>query len=750
MLRKALYVAAVFLPAPALAQPIGDAYVDERARELVRLARQRRNTVDKRIEAYRTTARERFSVGLRAGIGEKLVYRRETVTRIDWARAGPVRLEVLRMREVSPLFDAEPAVPDDMSAELLWLAFDPGSPEASARIDTATLRMPLAEGSEAHYRFESGDSTVIRLPDGRSIVLRELRFIPRRNESSLIRGSYWIDTKTHAVVRMYFKLAAPFDSESDEGDMVIATTGPGWTADGDGDDDRFTASDIPGFLEPLRADIDYIAIEYGLWELEWWLPRRMVIRGMVQLNRFRIPLTYERTYDAYSIRGDPAGAPVPAPETEPVRCRQPVRFARTGVAALDSVRQARTDAERERRARWAAARRAANGDTAVLPICDREVIIAAAGDSALIHSPELPASVYAGDVKLISEDDLAAMAERARAAGGPAWAWSPPRLEWGLGGAGLVRYNRVEGLSVGARATFDLGAAKLTSQVRLGFADRDPRGELALDRHGDIVHTRFAAYRRLPSATLSSSDHGTGASLGALLFGRDDGEYFDAVGAELVVRPPDSRTQWYDLRVYGERQRAVERNTDVSIAHLLNDANAFRGNFTADPAEQLGARLRLRGWLGRSPTSLRVAGQLSLEAETGDYEFVRPAIFASAATPLPFGLALDVEAAAGTAEGSRIPSQALWRLGGASTLRGYPGNALTGERYWRARAELGWGVPSASLSLFSDIAWAGPRDRFDGAGALVSAGAGVSLIDGLFRIDLARGLHSPGGWRLHV
>lgn len=51
-------------------------------------------------------------------------------------------------------------------------------------------------------------------------------------------------------------------------------------------------------------------------------------------------------------------------------------------------------------------------------------------------------------------------------------------------------------------------------------------------------------------------------------------------------------------RIYAERQRSVERNTDFSVTHLIDSDHTFRENFTADAAEQLGARVRLRTALG--------------------------------------------------------------------------------------------------------------------------------------------------------
>lgn len=265
-----------------------------------------------------------------------------------------------------------------------------------------------------------------------------------------------------------------------------------------------------------------------------------------------------------------------------------------------------------------------------------------------------------------------------------------------------------------------------------------------------MLHSRFAAYRRLASTTAMEPTHGTLASLGALLLGRDDHDYFDARGGELVVQPPESHRRWYDIRLYAERQRPVERNAEFSVTHLIDPDQTFRENFTADAADQLGARVRVRTGFGLNPAAPRIAGELSLGGETGDFTILRPEALVQLATPLPFSLALGAEAAAGTVEGSDIPAQALWRLGGAPTLRGYPGGSLVGERYWRARAELTWGVPAVRLSAFSDAAWTGTNNHFDTQGTLLSAGAGFSVLDGLLRLDLAHGFTAPGGWRLHL
>ena len=117
--------------------------------------------------------------------------------------------------------------------------------------------------------------------------------------------------------------------------------------------------------------------------------------------------------------------------------------------------------------------------------------------------------------------------------------------------------------------------------------------------------------------------------------------------------------------------------------------------------------------------------------------------------PLPMPSGLGLEAAGGTAWGA-LPVQRAWFLGGARTLRGYPGASAVGSTFVRGRAELARQMGAVSVSAFSDAGWAGPRDRIRLDDALVSAGVGASALDGLVRVDLARALRAPTGWRLEL
>jgi hypothetical protein len=743
MWKAAVLVMLVLPGMPAAGQevPVGGAsggddataYLDASARGLVREARSRRRMVDTRIDRYETTARERISVGLSAGLGERLLYRRETASHIDWTR-DTVRIEVLGAREVVPSVRAAAQVPRDLAGYVPALAFDPVDSEMLLRFDTTVIRHPLSAGSEAHYRFASGDTTVIRLPDGRAVTIRELRFTPRRRDPQLIAGSFWLDASTHAVVQAYFRLARAFDSRRDS---------------------REGRSSI--LLPAVRGELEYVAIDYGLWDLHWWLPRTVSARGMVQVGPLRMPMSFERRYDGYAVTGDTSGVPADTTRVLAARpCRPRTRLTvavSAGPAApADTVRAPRTEPSRREEGQRATRRRAdamAGGEVPAdsATVCDREFIVSRAGDADLLGSPLLPPDIYGGEA-VIGEAELRGIAEMVRRLPGPSWQIERPVVEVGLRGPGLVRYNRVEGLSVGGRAQIDLGAAVADAMIRVGTAAGEIGAEAGVSRPGGRVDARLAGYRRLDAVDVAAGPFTLGSSLGALLLGRDDNDYFRATGAELVLRPPRVQRQWYELRLFAETQRAVATETEFSLPGLFDGDRTFRDNIEADRAGQVGAVLRIQGFRGYDPGAVRGAAELTLHGETGDYRFFRPSLQVRAGAPLSRRLALGVEAGGGTSFGD-VPAQRVWQLGGGSTLRGYAGGAMRGEAFWRGRGELGLGLPVARLALFGDAGWAGPRDDALQGRPSRSLGAGVSVLDGLLRVDVARAVDAPRGWRLH-
>src|SRR6267142_1384655 len=101
------------------------AYLDAEARRLVAAARSPRETIDRSITSYRTTMRERISVGIRALRRDRMLYRRELALRIDWRRDSVTRIEVVGARQTVPIAVPKPQLPEDLKRDVGDYAFDP-------------------------------------------------------------------------------------------------------------------------------------------------------------------------------------------------------------------------------------------------------------------------------------------------------------------------------------------------------------------------------------------------------------------------------------------------------------------------------------------------------------------------------------------------------------------------------------------------------------------------------------------------
>ena len=138
---------------------------------------------------------------------------------------------------------------------------------------------------------------------------------------------------------------------------------------------------------------------------------------------------------------------------------------------------------------------------------------------------------------------------------------------------------------------------------------------------------------------------------------------------------------------------------------------------------------------------------MTIDGGVGTYRFGRVSSTLRVTAPLGPRIAGAVELAGGMADGV-VPIQSDWYLGGPGTIRGYGGNASSGDAFWRARVELANRWPAARLVLFADVGRAGPREHLSLAGPLTGVGVGASFIDGLVRFDLTRATRFPTGWRL--
>ncbi|HEX8243024.1 MAG TPA: hypothetical protein VF541_06005, partial [Longimicrobium sp.] len=454
----------------------------------------------------------------------------------------------------------------------------------------------------------------------------------------------------------------------------------------------------------------YITTEYALVQGRWWMPTLTAVDATLSAGPWSVPARFERSYSQYQVEGDPipapgalAAAPPPAqrPDTPDV-CREDD----------DCL--------------------CAHG------VCRPVDVQMPADTTTLASSPDLPPPLTAGAPLLSGKEAGELTGELHRVAADP---WIFQRPAWRRAPL-LLRYNRVEALSVGMRQSVNLGPITADGTLRIATATWEPDVEIGVRRESAERRLRLAAYRRLAVANAPERPLGFGNSVSALLWGRDNGDYFRATGVELLGAPPRSERQWLEWRLFREHQGPVGTETDFSLH------GDFRPNIVADRADQFGAAFTLRPFADRSVLGVRWGSALGLDASAGTFRFARPSLTLRGATTLG-PLAAALEGAAGTSFGD-VPVQSLWRLGGAATLRGYDASSAAGTAFWRGRGELATGSGALRFATFSDVGWAGARDAFSLDRPLWSVGAGVSVLEGLFRVDLARALRAPTGWRLEL
>ncbi len=329
----------------------------------------------------------------------------------------------------------------------------------------------------------------------------------------------------------------------------------------------------------------------------------------------------------------------------------------------------------------------------------------------------------------------------------------PRTLRWGLQRPDLMRYNRVEGLSMGVRGQIRphtvLGPVSVTATARLGIADLEPNVRIDLTRETVERRVTFSVFHELDAIDENARHLGIGNSLLAAFFGRDDGDYYRRSGASFEWTPPDFERQDLKFRGFAEYHRSALVETAFALFKLGSDAFRFRDNPVADEGWVYGGQVAITPWWGSDPNLVQGGLSLTAEAVTGDFEYARAALVARVAVPLPADMRLGLEAGAGKGWGG-LTTQRMWHLGGPSSLRGYDPRRLTGTSFVRARGELARTYSFGSLSLFSDVAWAGESESYRFEDALYSVGVGLSLADGLVRMDSAWGLRQPRAYRFDL
>jgi hypothetical protein len=648
---------------------------------------------------------------------ERGLFEHERIARIRWSEDARQAIQWIGARTAVPIVGIDSGDPErsagradfdrgdvtvevrgDMDAAVDYLDetdfpgfdFDPAADRLTFGDDWAYH--PLADSSFVHYRYSLGDTLRVELPaNERAVVLYEVLVEPRRADFELVAGSLWLDSASASLVRATYRPARPWSLRVDEPDA---------------------AREVPGFVGPIEAEIRYITIESSLQELEFWMPRRFAFEGEGRaggLLPVRMPVTLEWSVGGYVINEPPLGILVEGDLPEGWQREVRVETDDDGVETTYTVVVPTTRALRE--------------------------------SLALSEDFGRRTPVTFDDTEL---DELASKLQGLL----PTYRRFRPRLAWGLED-GQVRFNRVEGLSVGTAATFPLASdLSLELAARIGTGDREPNLEGALRRGPEWSQWTLEGYYRLASMSDADDPFDLTSSAVNLAWGSDRGEYYRATGAGLTHA---SRGTNVATRVgaFYERQRAVERTTTFSIRRLFEKDLTARLTLPADDLDLYGGRLGLDWFAGTDPHGFILTGSLRGEAGFGDAEYRRADARLSISRPLFLGLAAALEAGAGAAWGD-LPLQRSYFLGAAGTLRGFDLNEHVGPTFWRGRAELATAFAGARIAAFSDVGWVGERADFRVDDPLAAVGVGASFLDGIVRFDVARAVRGSDRWKVYL
>lgn len=750
------------------------AFLDAGARELLSRARGARLRQDSTLQSYDAKAYQRISIGMgfRAIGRERLLARTEVSSRVRWSRTAGALVDITGQRAVAPAFGGTADFESQMTTpvpyypgrEALWIG---GSGLARAEVDDRELVHPIALGSEAYYRYSSGDSLIFTLPDRSRITLRELRVEPRRPEWRLSVGSFWFDNSSGQLVRAVYRFSAPMDiwavarEESRRSKQDPSRRGrmnelreleeeddvPGW---------------VRGMMSPMKANLEAVTIEYGLFGGRFWLPRTQFAMANAQVSFLRVPVRIEESFTYSSVNGPDEVPPVPPPprsiwdslfagDPTPRRELSPEERRRR---TREIARVAGERAERQRKLReeecgstgsYTRVRDRYEGALrmAVRVPCDSTV---------LLKSPDLAESIYDENEDVFGaaeRDELLKALDFSLQSG-----WAPRPILWQYG-LPQTRYNRVEGLSTGIGGSTDLGRGySIDGSLRIGTGDWSPNAELAGSRSNGRTTWRLGAYKRLSVANDWGSPLSFGAGLGAVLFGRDNGFYYRSAGIDLTRTISSGGLT---TRFFAEHQTEAEVTTGFSVARAFGTSSRFVENIVATRGTVAGIAVRDVRNAGLDPQGWRAFSEVRLE---GGYFMpaagsIVASPYARAAVDLTISRGLGQRAAASLTVGAGIsdkaPVQRLFLLGGTETVRGQRPGTQTGDSYWLTRLEIGRGIAAARGVLFGDIGWAGPRDLWRQPGRPMSgAGVGMSFMDGLVRADLARGIYPSRRFRFDL
>jgi hypothetical protein len=324
----------------------------------------------------------------------------------------------------------------------------------------------------------------------------------------------------------------------------------------------------------------------------------------------------------------------------------------------------------------------------------------------------------------------------------------------------LVRFNRAEGLSLGAGVRVSGTSVDLALSGRYGFADERAKGSARLSlRHGRST-TSFGAFDELRDASDVPETSGLRNSIAAQEFGADFTELYRVRGFDIrAIYPIGSRLS-FSIRVAREF-------TDSARLEAIPARGTFRPLMPVPKESQWPTELGLA--MASSPllggvVEAELLGRLRTIIEF-DGHHVAGRLAARIQYARPVGSNTLIASAFGGIADSRLPPQDMLRGGGPVTAPGYAPHQFVSRMLVSQRLEWHLPVPFPSIPIgrwghsparatLAPYAGILVQEERDGGGhrssvGYPSLGTAILLFFDLIRLDVAKGIRN-GRWSFGV
>ena len=694
-------------PDPVAASPTQDAYLDETARHLMLGARHARDTAQLAIGTYTALIRERVGMVFPTFQRDRPWVNGERVARVRWSRDEPGEVHVLdarfrrnglapgRLGRAFPELHAQHFAADPYGNPFVYGL----GPPIGASLGTAAInvRDPLGADAERYYQFRSGDTTQVALDDGRTVEAVAVTVVPRYRSIRLVAAILWIEPASMALVRVAYRPAKRVDREM----RGRAVHGGKWQPRVwiDGGEGGGAPGDDPATPPP------------GLFA------------RLVNLSAYRMAAKLEVDLAAVVVDF----APWEGRHWLPRSVRWDGHVAWEIVSATAFVPPGVPFS-----ADWTLEIEDVGGPGEPLPPISADQAAPAtlpADPSAPADGNLLPPSIWRDSPSVWRDspavaEELAAIGtgkggDRSEAAN--PWFFFPPGMA-----LGLMRYTPIEGYSAGCLVRRDFGWWRSALTVRVptsGWAVPDM--DFTLQRDHPDRKFQFSVYRQLRAGALGIG--GLEGWTGYFVRAADSVNFHWTHGTTLRFTPGNGKRSRLSLSVFAEQDADID-----------TDAERTR----------VGGALEWKPWWGAfGDGSAGGGGSVTVRGSVGDNPHVRTIVAGALVVPLVGDLSLGIQGGMAGVWGDPAP-QDLWEIGVTGNwIRGQTGTVET-SRTWMGRVDLQRSVRFLHLSVYGDWASAEGADY-------CAVGAGLVFMDGLLRLDLAKGLDcgregsSRAGWKFH-